>query len=282
MPRRADAIIEKCALEPATPEQIQCSSTHLTGTGRGRKDLTSTTGWRPTGEHAPAAPTAEPVAEGAPGRSPRPPGQGPSRHRRALRPRQDAALYDRPIPERHRDRLLPRSPRGLRLEPARRGAFGCPVHAELDRLFAFGIDPVDGELPSRRARGLAGARRRSRGYATRAARRARRVPRARELWRTRGAGASGALLHVAIEHRLMHAETLAYMLHQPAADRKMRPARDRPQPGARRAACRPSGRESRAAWPRSGSRGRRQSSAGTTSSTRTRSTCRPSRSTPTR
>src|SRR6185295_15428171 len=57
------------------------------------------------------------------------------------------SLYDRPIPERHRivfyighleafDGNLLRGPNSR------------PLDADLDRLFAFGIDPVDGGLPS--------------------------------------------------------------------------------------------------------------------------------------
>ncbi len=68
------------------------------------------------------------------------------------------AFYDRPIPERHRlifyfghleafdwNLLGP----ALGLEP---------VNQALNRLFAFGIDPVDGGLPTDDACGLAGDR----------------------------------------------------------------------------------------------------------------------------
>ena len=40
------------------------------------------------------------------------------------------------------------------------------------------------------------------------------------------------LLNVAIEHRLMHVETLAYMLHQLPLDRKVRPENLLPSPTA--------------------------------------------------
>ena len=91
---------------------------------------------------------------------------------------------------------------------------------EYDKLFAFGIDPVDGGLPADEPRDWPrldevakyGARLRE----TLDARLAdfeieNNQARRNELTQ---------LLHVAIEHRLMHAETLAYMLHQLAADRK--------------------------------------------------------------
>ena len=122
------------------------------------------------------------------------------------------ALYDRPIAERHRivfyighleafDWNLLAGPLGL---PA--------FQPEFDRLFAFGIDPVDGGLPSDKPGDwptldlVAGYRGRVR-EALDAALPARLDPQ---------------LLHVAVEHRLMHAETLAYMFHQLPFDRKVR------------------------------------------------------------
>ncbi|HUI43510.1 MAG TPA: SUMF1/EgtB/PvdO family nonheme iron enzyme [Terriglobia bacterium] len=135
------------------------------------------------------------------------------------------SLYERPIPERHRivfylghleafDWNLLRDAAGLR-------AF----HPEFDRLFAFGIDPVGGGLPSdgpadwpalapiheynRQVRqaldaafehGLAGS-----------------------ATLTSGGYFSATLLNAALEHRLMHAETLAYLLHRLPLDRKVKP-----------------------------------------------------------
>ncbi len=136
------------------------------------------------------------------------------------------ALYDRPIAERHRiifyighleafdwnllhDRVL-----GLK-----------SFDPELDRLFAFGIDPVGGGLPTDQPTQWPS------------------VPAVREYVRkirdaldeklpeamdSDSAGRDGfplsTLLDVAVEHRLMHAETLAYMLHQLPLDRKIRQA----------------------------------------------------------
>ena len=136
------------------------------------------------------------------------------------------ALYDRPIPERHRiifymghveafdwnllhDRII-------RVES---------FDPKLDHLFAFGIDPVDGKLPSdvpadwpaidvvqdyvRRVR-------KTLDHALSA-----------DFGSSIVSGQSpNTLLNVAIEHRLMHAETLAYMLHQLPLDRKARQAAD--------------------------------------------------------
>ncbi len=136
------------------------------------------------------------------------------------------SLYERPIPERHRivfyighleafDWNLLRD-RVLHLEA---------LHPEYDRLFAFGIDPVGGGLPTDQPQdwpALADVRE----Y----------VAQVRstldenlqsQLTETPSADRQEfpitLLLQVAIEHRLMHAETLAYMLHQLPLDRKVRP-----------------------------------------------------------
>ncbi|MGA9392933.1 MAG: SUMF1/EgtB/PvdO family nonheme iron enzyme [Candidatus Sulfotelmatobacter sp.] len=143
------------------------------------------------------------------------------------------ALYERPIAERHRIvfyighleafdwNLLHESVLGLK-----------SFHPEFDRLFAFGIDPVGGGLPTdqpsewpsiaavqeyvRKIRFLIDDK----------------LPDALsnssvDSSANPSADPSGrdglplsALLNVAVEHRLMHAETLAYMLHQLPLDRK--------------------------------------------------------------
>jgi ergothioneine biosynthesis protein EgtB len=122
------------------------------------------------------------------------------------------SLYDRPIAERHRivfyighleafDWNLLRSQSNLR-----------PFDADLDRLFAFGIDPVDGGLPSDQPSDwptLEQVRR----YGARI-----REGLDRGLER---AGVPEILLNTAIEHRLMHAETLAYMLHHLPLENKI-------------------------------------------------------------
>jgi iron(II)-dependent oxidoreductase len=124
-----------------------------------------------------------------------------------LRP---SALYARPVAERHRlifylghleafdwNLLAP----ALELEPFR---------ADWDRLFAFGIDPVDGALPSEPPSAWPGAEDVA-GYN-------------RQVRRSLGEGLARAgqakpqpelaqRLEVAIEHRWMHAETLCYLFH---------------------------------------------------------------------
>jgi gamma-glutamyl hercynylcysteine S-oxide synthase len=138
-------------------------------------------------------------------------------------------LYERPIPERHRivfyighleafdwnllrDRVLDQT----------------SFHSEFDNLFAFGIDPVDGGLPSDQPSDWPSLAQVREYVST--------VREAIDAGLTEGtlsqSQISGQekfspsqLLNVAIEHRLMHAETLAYMLHQLPFDRKVRKPR---------------------------------------------------------
>lgn len=134
------------------------------------------------------------------------------------------ALYDRPIPERHRIIFYIGHLEAFDWNLLRERAVDVPVfEPELDRLFAFGIDPVGGGLPSDKPSDWPSLGQ-VRGY----------VQRVREMLDARLASALtsgvrrefpvGLLLNVAIEHRLMHAETLVYMLHQLPLDRKIKPA----------------------------------------------------------
>jgi iron(II)-dependent oxidoreductase len=132
------------------------------------------------------------------------------------------SFYERPIPERHRlifylghleafDWNLLSGTLGLEsADPA------------FDKLFAFGIDPVGGGLPTdtpgdwpniaiaetykQRVRERLDQALES-SYTAR-------VPREPLL-------SDGTLLHVAIEHRMMHVETLAYLLHSLPLERKI-------------------------------------------------------------
>jgi ergothioneine biosynthesis protein EgtB len=141
------------------------------------------------------------------------------------------ALYDRPIPERHRIIFYIGHLEAFDWNLLGR-AFGHePFHPAHDKLFAFGIDPVDGRLPDdqpsdwpaldevytygeRTRKAIDGCV----ADLVRGGEPQRRASQAVE---------EGRLLHVAIEHRLMHAETLAYMFHQLPLDRKV------PQPSPR-------------------------------------------------
>ena len=144
---------------------------------------------------------------------------------RVVRP---TALYDRPIPERHRiifylghleafDWNLLREPLGL-----------SSSDPELDKLFAFGIDPVEAGLPADQPKDWPSVEQ-VREY-DRAVRQ--RLDSALDTILAQDATLScleyGRFLEVAIEHRLMHAETLCYMLHQLPVDRKLAPSLDPP------------------------------------------------------
>jgi iron(II)-dependent oxidoreductase len=140
------------------------------------------------------------------------------------------SLYERPIPERHRIIFYLGHLEAFDWNLLRDRVLGLKTfHADFDRLFAFGIDPVNGALPSDQPidwPSVADARH----Y----------VKRVRSSideglaaltfadWTSNPVGAdysAETLLDVAIEHRLMHAETLAYMLHQLPLDRKVRKQR---------------------------------------------------------
>ena len=140
------------------------------------------------------------------------------------------SLYERPIPERHRIIFYLGHLEAFDWNLLRERVLGLKAfHAEFDKLFAFGIDPVNGALPSDQPidwPSVADARH----Y----------VKRIRASideglaaltsadWNSNPVGAdfsAETLLDVAIEHRLMHAETLAYMLHQLPLDRKIRKQR---------------------------------------------------------
>jgi gamma-glutamyl hercynylcysteine S-oxide synthase len=152
------------------------------------------------------------------------------------------SLYERPIPERHRIifyvghleafdwNLLTRS-------LAKRAADGLEsVHPGFDRLFAFGIDPVGGGLPTDVPSDwptLDAVR----DYVSKV----RNVLDEHLATAIQGSDARSpnesshdefplfTLLNVAVEHRLMHVETLSYMLHQLPLNMKLRQT-DSPRP----------------------------------------------------
>lgn len=136
-------------------------------------------------------------------------------------------LYERPIRERHRIVFYIGH-----LEAFDRNLFDqrlCDLPAfdpHLDQLFAFGIDPVDGGFPTDQP-GDWPSLDAVRDYASRAREQIDREVRALADRAPPGRGdseeavAAEQLLNVAIEHRLMHAETLAYMLHQLPLEQKV-------------------------------------------------------------
>ena len=135
------------------------------------------------------------------------------------------SLYERPIPERHRIIFYVGHLESFDWNLFRDRLFQAKsFHPEFDRLFAFGIDPVGGGLPTDQASDWPSVAV-VRNYVSRV-----REIVDEELSRIDIAdsldaeNSAGLLLNVAIEHRLMHAETLAYMLHQLPVDRKIKPS----------------------------------------------------------
>jgi hypothetical protein len=136
------------------------------------------------------------------------------------------SLYDRPIPERHRIIFYLGHLEAFDWNLLRERVLGVKAFdGNFDRLFAFGIDPINGALPSDQPSDWPSVVD-ARHY----------VERIRENidaglttletadWISNPVGAdftANMLLNVAIEHRLMHAETLAYMLHQLPLERKV-------------------------------------------------------------
>ncbi len=128
-------------------------------------------------------------------------------------------LYERPIAERHRVIFYLGHLEAFDWNLLRERLFGLQAfHPSFDHLFAFGIDPVGGGLPSDRPSDWPSIAE-IRGYGRRVR---------QELDEAVGnltpekAEAADLLLNVAIEHRLMHAETITYLLHQLPMDQKLR------------------------------------------------------------
>ena len=135
------------------------------------------------------------------------------------------SLYERPIAERHRIIFYIGHLEAFDLNLFHERVLGLKAfHPEFDRLFAFGIDPIGSGLPSDQPSdwpSIAAVQE----YVTKI-RSVLDEKLSEALADSHPPAGDGfplsTLLHVAIEHRLMHAETLAYMLHQLPLDRKIR------------------------------------------------------------
>src|ERR1017187_2369921 len=127
---------------------------------------------------------------------------------RLIRP---TSLYERPIRERHRIVFYLGHLEAFDWNLI--GRYALDIHSfqpEFDRLFAFGIDPPPGQLPSDQPSdwpSLAEVERYN--------------LRTRDEIDDLLAEVPEQLCHVAIEHRLMHAETFAYILHNLAYEQKV-------------------------------------------------------------
>ncbi len=122
------------------------------------------------------------------------------------------ALYERPIPERHRLVFYLGHLEAFDWNLIARRAFAIDAFNEpFDKLFAFGIDPVGGGLPNEPASDW--PKRPEVDEYNRRVREA--VDECLIGKRTcRPDIGESILFNMAIEHRLMHAETLSYLLHQ--------------------------------------------------------------------
>jgi iron(II)-dependent oxidoreductase len=134
------------------------------------------------------------------------------------------SLYERPIAERHRIVFYIGHLEAFDWNLFHDRVFRLnSFHPEFDRLFAFGIDPVGGGLPTDQPSqwpSIAEVQQYVRKIRSRLDEK---LPDALSdsSFSSRDGFPVSTLLNVAIEHRLMHAETLAYMLHQLSLNRKI-------------------------------------------------------------
>jgi len=124
------------------------------------------------------------------------------------------AIHERPIPERHRIVFYLGHFEAFDWNMVGQTSFGArSFNSEFDRVFAFGIDPIDGQLPQDRPEDWPSVNE-IRSYNQR-------VRQAVDEYLEKASFAhsdepfmeNGQIFHVVIEHRLMHAETLSYMFH---------------------------------------------------------------------
>lgn len=124
-------------------------------------------------------------------------------------------LYERPIPVRHRIIFYLGHLEAFDWNLFREHLLSLKTFSPgFDQLFAFGIDPVGGELPSDQPEEWPSVVE-VRNYVQIVRSR---IDNALEAGlaalEAKSSSAAETILQVAIEHRLMHAETLAYMFHQ--------------------------------------------------------------------
>jgi formylglycine-generating enzyme required for sulfatase activity len=136
------------------------------------------------------------------------------------------ALYSRPIPERHRLIFYLGHLEAFDWNQICRQALDIPsFHPEFDHLFEFGIDPPVGQSPQDRPSDWP-SEHDVRAY----------NQRTRSLVDEVLDQAPEQIAQVALEHRLMHAETLAYLFHNLPYNQKvpvhMDPVHATPQPSA--------------------------------------------------
>ena len=123
------------------------------------------------------------------------------------------ALYERPVPERHRLLFYVGHLEAFDWNLISQAAAVPAFHPEFDQLFAFGIDPQPGQFPQDEPSDWPGISEVQRYNL-----------RVRQAIDDISYQVSEQILSVALEHRLMHAETFAYLLHHLSIDRKNMPS----------------------------------------------------------
>lgn len=137
----------------------------------------------------------------------------------AIRP---DSFYERPIPERHRLIFYLGHLEAFDWNLLWRRTLDKPsFHPAFDKLFEFGIDPPPGQLPADTPADWPSVEE-IRAYNCGL----------RERLDEVVDSLPEELLHVVLEHRLMHAETLAYLLHQLPLERKIAEPYRQPPPSA--------------------------------------------------
>jgi iron(II)-dependent oxidoreductase len=125
------------------------------------------------------------------------------------------ALYDRPIPARHRIIFYLGHLEAFDWNQiCRRRLEMSSFHPEFDKLFELGIDPPPGRLPEDQPSDWPSV--------TEVERYSARIRQAIDQALEQG-GVPDEAWQMIIEHRLMHAETFTYMLHNLPHDRKIEP-----------------------------------------------------------
>lgn len=133
----------------------------------------------------------------------------------------EESMYDRPIPERHRIIFYVGHLEAFDWNLLAERAFGIkPFQRTFDQLFSFGIDPVGGGLPTDTPADWPG-REEIASYVQKIREKLDHAIEGTLSKPQEGHPQLKSMLEVAIEHRLMHAETLAYMLHRLPVENKV-------------------------------------------------------------
>ena len=140
------------------------------------------------------------------------------------------AFYERPIDARHRIIFYLGHLEAFDWNMIGRTSFGLkPLHEEFDQLFSFGIDPVDGNLPHDKPSDwpdIASVRRFNLQVRNAVNDCLNKTDFSKDGQRY---SENGLIFWAAIEHRLMHLETLSYMFHWLPVDMKKAPMRLLPE-----------------------------------------------------